>query len=100
MELGPKVCGTLLRMELQGELEVLSLIHSVDDWMIRLTRSCQQSGIMLSFDPPEQLAPLGVDAVYQVTYQWCCKSGDYPLVEMARKAAETTYQVAPGYRWK
>ena len=96
---GPALTGTLLRLELMGELDNLKQIHAADDWFIRLTRNCQESGVMLSREPAEVLAPLGVDMVYQVTYDWCRRGGDFSLRRRARIASEIIYHVAPEYRW-
>ena len=72
-ELGVPFITTLTRLSLEGEIDMLSLAHSVDRWFVRLTRNCQQSGIILSRETPEILGPLFADAVYQIIYTWCCR---------------------------
>ena len=99
LEFGPKLIGTLLRMELAGELDTLSWVHSVDDWFIRLTRNAQQAGIVRNMAPPEILGPMGVDAVYKVTYDWCSRNGNLPIRELARRNVEILYDLVPEYRW-
>ena len=99
LSFGPRLIGTLMRMELEGELDALSMVHSVDDWFIRLTRNCQQAGIIRNMAPPEVLGPMGVDAVYKVTYDWCCSKGRLPIRLAARRATEILYDLAPPYRW-
>ena len=96
---GPALTGALLRLELLGELDNLKQIHLSDDWFIRLTRNCQQTGVILSTEPAEILAPMGVDLVYQVTYDWCRRGGDFSLRRQARISSEIIYNVAPEYRW-
>lgn len=98
-QFGPALTGTLLRLELMGELDNLKQLHAADDWFIRLTRNCQRSGVMLSREPAEILAPMGVDNVYQVTYDWCRRGGDFSLRREARIRSEIIYNVAPEYRW-
>lgn len=100
LDFGPKLIGTLMRMELNGELDALAMVHSVDDWFIRLTRSCQQLGIIRNMAPPELLGPMGVDAVYKVTYDWCSLRGQLPIRERARRVVEILYDLAPEYRWE
>ena len=98
-ELGVPFITTLTRLSLEGEIDMLSLAHSVDKWFVRLTRNCQQSGIILSREAPEILGPLFVDAVYQIIYAWCCRGGDYPVRSRARQVTEMIANVAPEYRW-
>ena len=99
LEFGPKLIGALMRMELDGELDMLSMVHSVDDWFVQLTRNCQQAGTIRNMSPPEILGPMGVDAVYKITYDWCSKNGQLPIRELSRRATEILYDLAPEYRW-
>ena len=99
LEFGPKLIGALMRMELDGELDMLSMVHSVDDWFVQLTRNCQQAGTIRNMSPPEILGPMGVDAVYKITYDWCSKNGELPIRELSRRATEILYDLAPEYRW-
>ena len=99
LEFGPKLIGTLLGLELAGELDTLSWVHSVDEWFIRLTRNAQQAGIVRNMSPPEILGPLGVDTVYKVTYDWCSRSGSLPIRQLARRNVEILYDLIPEYRW-
>lgn len=96
---GPQLTGALLRLELLGELDILKQIHSADDWFIRLMRNCQQTGVILSKEQAERMAPMGVDNVYQVTYDWCRRGGDFSLRREARIRSEIFYNVAPEFRW-
>ena len=97
---GPKLLGTLMQMELNGELDVLAMVHSVDEWFIRLTRNCQQTGTIRNMAPPEILGPMGVDAVYKASYDWYCCKGRLPIRRLARQAVEILYDLAPEYRWE
>ena len=99
IEFGPKLIGALMRMELEGELDILSMVHSVDDWFIQFTRNCQQAGVIRNMSPPELLGPMGVDVVYKITYDWCSKNGNLPIRELSRRATEILYDLAPQYRW-
>ena len=98
-ELGAPFVTTLTRLSLEGEIDMLSLAHSVDKWFVRLTRNCQQSGIILSREAPEILGPLFADAVYQIIYTWCCRGGNFPVRARARQVTEMIANVAPEYRW-
>lgn len=98
-ELGVPFITTLTRLSLEGEIDMLSLAHSVDKWFVRLTHNCQQSGIILSREPPEILGPLFADAVYQIIYVWCCRGGNFPVRARARLVTEMIANVAPEYRW-
>ena len=98
-QFGPELTGALMRLELMGELDILRQLHAADDWFIRLMRNCQQTGVILSPEPAERMAPMGVDNVYQVTYDWCRRRGDFSLRRRARIASEIFYNVAPEYRW-
>lgn len=96
---GPELTGALMRLELLGELDMLKQLHAADDWFIRLMRNCQQTGVILSTEPAEVVAPMGVDNVYMVTYDWCRRGGDFSLRREARIRSEILYNVAPEYRW-
>ena len=98
-QLGPKFCGTLMGMTISGEIDLLALGHSVDAWFIRLTRNCQQTGIIRSKEPPELLGPLFVDIVYHFLYEWCSRGGRYPVRARSRQITEMVADVAPEYRW-
>lgn len=98
LEFGPTLTGSLMQLELEGSLDNLKSVHAVDDWYIRLMKNCQKSGVILSEEPAEVLAPMAVDSVYMVTYRWCCSGASFPLVREARVTAETVYNVAPEYR--
>ena len=98
-KLGVPFVTALMKLSLDGEIDMLSLAHSVDKWFIRLTRNCQQSGIILSSEPPELLGPLFADTVYQILYAWCCRNGNYPVRARARQMTELMANVAPRYRW-
>ena len=98
-ELGATFCATMMNLTLEGEIDMLQVAHSVDAWFVRLTRNCQQNGIILSREPPELLGPLFADAVYQIIYAWCCRGGNYPIRARARQVTEMIANVAPEYRW-
>lgn len=98
-ELGPEFIAALTNLTLSGEIDLLSLAHSVDSWFIRLTRNCQKTGIIRSMEPPELLGPLFVDLVYHEHYIWCSKKGNYPIRARARQASEILADVDPAYRW-
>ena len=98
LDFGPKLIGTLMRMELEGELDALAMVHSVDDWFIRFTRNCQQAGIIRNTAPPEVLGPMGIDLVYKLTYDWCCSGGQIPIRQLARQRSEILFDLAPALR--
>lgn len=98
-QFGPALTGALMRLELRGELDILKQLHAADDWFIRLMRNCQQTGVILSREPAERMAPMGVDNVYMVTYDWCRRGGDFSLRREARIRSEIFYNIAPEYRW-
>lgn len=98
-QFGPELTGALMRLELRGELDILKPLHAADDWFIRLMRNCQQTGVILSRENAERMAPMGVDNVYMVTYDWCRRGGDFSLRREARIRSEIFYNVAPEYRW-
>jgi hypothetical protein len=97
--MGPELNATFMSMAVRGEFDLLSLAHSVDAWFIRLTRSCQKTGIIRSTEPAELIGPLLVDMVYQVIYTWAANKGNYPLRARARRVTEALANVAPEYRW-
>ena len=97
--LGASFCAAMMKLTLDGEIDMLHLAHSVDAWFIRLTRNCQQTGIIRSQEPPELLGPLFVDLEYQAIYAWCSRKGQYPLRARARQQAEMAADLVPEYRW-
>lgn len=98
-ELGVAYCAAMMSMCVQGDVDLLALGHSVDEWFIRLTRNCQKTGIILSSEPPELLGPLFVDMEYHVIYDWCRHQGNFPIRATSRQRAEMIGNVAPEYRW-
>ena len=98
MSFGPELTGTLLRLELMGELDVMDTVHTIDEWFIKMTRNAQKAGVILSKDAPEMLAPLGVDIAYYTTYEWCKRRGSFNLKQTVRRRAEATYGLAPQWR--
>lgn len=98
-QLGPTFCRTLMSMTVNGEIDLLGLGHSVDAWFIRLTRNCQQNGIIRSREPAELLGPMFVDITYLELYKWCRQDAQYPVRARSRAASERIADVAPEYRW-
>lgn len=97
--LGTELNATLMSMAAHGEIDLLALGHSVDAWFIRLTRSCQRTGIIRSAEPAELIGPLMVDMVYHEIYAWSAAGGNYPLRARSRRITEALVDLAPEYRW-
>lgn len=97
-EFGPELVATLFSLELAGELDILDLTHQVDEWMIQLCRNAQNSGIILSPEPAEVIAPLSVSTAYYTTYEWAKRKGSFDLRRMTRVRAESVLNVAQQYR--
>ena len=95
---GPELTGTLFRLELMGELDILDTVHTIDEWFVTLTKNAQSAGVILGTDPPEMLAPLGVDIAYYTTYEWCKRGGSFDLRKTVRRRAEAVYAIAPEHR--
>lgn len=95
---GPEVTGALLRLDLMGEITVLDQIHSIDEWFVQMTRNCQQTGVMLSTEPAENLSKLGIDIAFYTTYEWCRNRGNFNLKQQVRRRAETVYSIASEWR--
>lgn len=95
---GPEVTGALLRLDLMEKINILDSVHSVDAWFIQMTENAQNSGVILSHESPETLAPLGIDIAYYTTYEWCKRKGSFNLRQVVRRRAEAVYGIAPEYR--
>ena len=95
---GPELAGALFRLELLGELDIMDTVHTVDEWFVQLTKNCQRAGVIMSNEPPEMLAPLGVDIAYYTTYEWCKRKGSFNLRQVVRRRAEALYELAPEWR--
>lgn len=95
---GPEVTGVLFRLDMMGEINIMDEVHSIDDWFVKLTKNCQKSGVMLSTEPAEMLAPLGVDIAYYTTIEWCRSKGSFNLKQLVRRRAEAVYAIAPEHR--
>ena len=96
---GPEMTGTMFRLELLDEIDLLDEVHKIDDWMIELTRNAQEMGVIKSPEPAEIIAPASVDIVYYATYEWCKSKGGFSLQRRARELSEAVLNVAPAYRW-
>ena len=68
------------------EMEIVA--QQVQIVVAPLLGAVQQAGIIRNMAPPEILGPMGVDAVYKVTYDWCCSKGQMNIREHARRAVE------------
>lgn len=97
--LGPELNATFQSMAVRGEFDLLALGHSVDAWFIRLTRSCQKTGIIRSTEPAELIGPLMVDMVYHEIYVWAAYKGNHPVRARSRRVTEALVDLAPEYRW-
>lgn len=97
--LGTELNSTFQCMAVRGEFDLLALAHSVDAWFIRLTRSCQKTGIIRSSEPAELIGPLLADMVYHEIYAWCAHKGRYPIRARSRRVTEALVDLAPEYRW-
>lgn len=95
---GPEVTGALFRLDLMGEIDIMNEVHTVDDWFIKLTKNCQKLGVILSTEPAEMLAPLGVDIAYYTTAEWCRNKGSFNLKQVVRRRAEAVYGISPDCR--
>ena len=95
----PQLTQTLLQLDLESAVDISAKVHEVDDWMIRLCRNCQETGVILHSEPAEVIAPLSVSAAFHVNYEWARQNGSFSLRERARRTAETVLNVAPEYRW-
>ncbi len=98
-QLGPELMATIMSLAVQGDVDLLSLGHSVDAWFIRLTRNCQKTGLIRSKEPPELLGPLMVDMVYHAIYEWAARDGRFPVRARSRQITEALVDLAPEYRW-
>ncbi|MCF0137623.1 MAG: TetR/AcrR family transcriptional regulator [Oscillospiraceae bacterium] len=99
LNFGPELLGSLLRLELMGELDLLGEVHRIDDWMTELGKNCKAMGIIRSPEPAEVIVPLSVSMVYFLTYEWCKCGGDFSLKDRARHVTESVLNVAEEYRW-
>lgn len=99
VDFGPELTATVFELELKGELNIIDLVHRVDEWMIKLCRNAQKSGYILSPEPAEIIAPLSVSTAYYTTYEWAQRRGkDFDLRQMTRVRAEAVLNLAPQYR--
>ena len=96
---GPEMTGTMFRLELLDEIDLLGEVHKIDEWMIELTRNAQEMGVIKSPEPAEIIAPASVSIVYYATYEWCKSKGGFSLQRRARELSEAVLNVAPAYRW-
>ena len=98
-QFGPELMASIMSLALQGDIDLLSLGHSVDAWFIRLTRNCQKTGLIRSHEPPELLGPLMVDMVYHAIYEWGARKGRFPVRARSRRITEALVDLAPEFRW-
>lgn len=98
VEFGPELVSTLFSLELKGEIDILDLTHQVDDWMIKLCSNAQNAGIILSTEPAESIAPLGISIAYYTTYEWAKRKGAFDLRRVNRLRSEALFHIAPQYR--
>ena len=98
IEFGPELVATLFSLELTGEIDILDLTHQVDEWMIQLCSNAQRAGIILSPEPADVIAPMGVSMAYYTTYEWAKHRGSFDLRRITRRRSETLLNVAPEYR--
>ena len=98
LNFGPELTGALFRLELMGELDVMDTVHTVDEWMIKLCSNSQKTGVILSPEPAEKIAPLGVELAYYTVYEWCKRKGSFNLRQAVRRKEEELYNIAQEWR--
>lgn len=99
LDWGPTLGASLLSLELEGVVDIYSTTTEINEWMITLGTNCQKAGIIRNRTDIHELVPVASDLIYQVCYNWCRQKGQFPLVETARKYAETLYDIDEAYRW-
>ena len=96
---GWEFISAIYRVELEQQTGFFDFMKRIDEWCIKLYRNCLASGIAKSSADPEKLVPLVAKTISQITYEWCCAKGAFPLKPAARRAAEILYGIEPQYRW-
>ena len=99
LDFGPELTATVFELELMGELNIIDLVHRVDEWMVKLCRNAQKAGVILSPEPAEVIAPLSVSTVYYTTFEWAQRRGrDCNLRQLARRRTEAVLNLDPRCR--
>lgn len=98
LKLGPRLTVTLMQLDLEGEVSVWDASHTLEGWLIQLTKNCQTSGIIRNTMPAEMITRVCIDASIQVVTQWCKQGGAFSLRARTREALETIFETAPEYQ--
>ncbi len=83
---GISVCRAFIRVNMDGNGDLLSKYYVSETVTIPLVRNCQNTGLIRNMTEPEWLVYLATRLMLGILVTWCCKNGEFDLIAVSREA--------------
>lgn len=83
---GLSICRAYLKINMDGNGDLLTKYYVSETVTIPLIKSCQLSGMIMNKTEASQLNYLAMRLIVGILLTWCCKNGEFDLIVDSRKA--------------
>lgn len=83
---GLSICRAFLRVNMDGNGDLLAQYYISDTVTLPLVINCQKSGFIRNMTEATQLIYLATRLVAGILLTWCCKNGDFDLLAVSKEA--------------
>lgn len=83
---GLSVCRAFLKVNMDGNGDLLAQYYVSDTVTVPLVKSCQSSGLIRNMTEPSLLIYLATRLIAGILLTWCCKNGSFDLIQVSRDA--------------
>ena len=83
---GLSICRAYLKINMDGNGDLLTKYYVSETVTIPLIRNCQNGGLILNNTEPSKLNYLAMRLIVGILLTWCCKNGEFDLIEVSREA--------------
>lgn len=83
---GLSICRAFMKVNIDGNGEFLTKYYVSETVTIPLLCSCQNSGLIRNMMEPSQLIYLATRMMAGIMLTWCCKNGEFDLINNSREA--------------
>jgi len=83
---GLSICRAYLKINLDGNGDLLTKYYVSETVTIPLIRSCQSQGLILNKTEASKLNYLAIRLMSGILLTWCCKNGEFDLIPSSKEA--------------
>lgn len=83
---GLSICRAYLKINIDGNGDLLTKYYVSETVTIPLIRSCQSKNLILNKTEPSQLNYMAIRLVAGILLTWCCKNGEFDLIADSKEA--------------